>query len=88
MIQTSWAIGVFCYVMLVFVTVILPVPAFGITDDVVSRQGFSGTGLWELEPQRVIVFGFLYFAAVGLAEMFSYTWTFQGGNAAQFFRRP
>lgn len=87
MIQTSWAIGVFCYVMLVFATVILPVPSFGVTSQVIAQQGFTMRGLWIDEPYRMMAFGFLYFAAIGITELFSYKWSFQGGNVAQFFRR-
>ncbi len=87
MIQTSWGIGVFSYVMLVFATVILPVPAFGVTPKVIAQQGFTMRGLWIDEPYRMMAFGFLYFAVIGSTELFSYKWTFQGGNVAQFFRR-
>jgi hypothetical protein len=87
MIQTSWAIGVFCYVMLVFATVMLPVPALGVTSEVIARQGFDMRGLWIDEPYRMMAFGFSYFAVIGLSELYSYKWTFQGGNVAQFFRR-
>ena len=87
MIQTSWGIGVFCYVMLVFATVILPVPAFGVNSEAIAQQGFTARGLWIDEPYRMMAFGFLYFAVIGLAELFSYRWTFQGGNVVQFFRR-
>jgi hypothetical protein len=87
MLQTSWGIGVFCYVMLVFATVILPVPAFGVTSEVIANQGFTMRGLWIDEPNRMMAFGFLYFAVIGLTELNSYRWTFQGGNVAQFFRR-
>jgi len=74
MMQNSWAVSVFFYVVVAGATAFIPVPALGITADVVSRQGFTGDGLWELEPHRVIVFGFLYFAAIGLFELFSYRW--------------
>ena len=87
MVRTSWAIGMFCYVMLVFATVMLPVPSFGVTSEVIARQGFTASGLWIDEPYRMMAFGFLYFAAIGLTELYSYKWTFQGGNIAQFFRR-
>ena len=86
MLQTSWAAGVFLYVMLVFATIILPVPSCGITAEVIAEQGFTMGGLWIEEPYRVMAFGFLYFAAVGLAEMLSYKWSFQHGNVGRFFR--
>ena len=87
MIETSWAIGVFCYVMLVFATIILPVPAFGVSSEVIARQGFTASGLWIDEPYRMMAFGFLYFTVIALTELFSYKWTFQRGNVARFFRR-
>jgi hypothetical protein len=85
MIQTSWAIGVFCYVMLVFATILLPVPSFGVTPDAIARQGFTMGGLWVDEPYRLMAFGFLYFAVIGMTEVFSYKWAFRGGNVAHFF---
>jgi hypothetical protein len=87
MLQTSWAIGVFCYVMLVFATILLPVPVLGVSSEAIAQQGFTARGLWIDEPYRLMAFGFLYFIVIGLAELFSYRWTFQGGNVAQFFRR-
>ena len=87
MIESSWAIGVFCYVMLVFATIMLPVPALGVTAGIIARQELTGSGLWIDEPYRMMAFGFLYFAAIGMTELFSYKWTFQKGNVAQVFRR-
>jgi hypothetical protein len=72
--QISWAMSLFFYLLGAGVTTVFPVPAFGITAEVVSRQEFTGGGLWELEPQTVIAFGFLYFAALGCSELFSYRW--------------
>ena len=72
--QISWAMSVFFYLLGAGVTTIFPIPAFGITAEVVSRQEFTGGGLWELEPQTVIAFGFLYFVALGCSELFSYRW--------------
>ena len=75
MLQFSWASGVFLYVMLVFATTFLPMPSFGITEDVIRRQAFTMQGLWVEDPYRVIAFGFLYFAASGLMELYSFKWT-------------
>jgi hypothetical protein len=74
MIQYSWAMGVFLYVSLVFLTTLLPIPSFGISGEVIRRQGFTMQGLWVEDPYRVVAFGFLYFAANGLTEVFSYRW--------------
>jgi hypothetical protein len=87
MIMSSWGIGVFCYVMLVFATVMLPVPALGVTQEAIDLQGFSMEGLWIEEPFRVLAFGFLYFAAIGLWELFSFKWAVQHGNVGRLFQK-
>jgi hypothetical protein len=50
-------------------------PSFGITEDVIRRQAFTMQGLWVEDPYRVIAFGFLYFVASGLMELYSFKWT-------------
>ncbi len=56
------------YVFGVFATIVLPVPRLGITPEVVAGQGFTSSGAWIEEPQRVIAFGVLYFTILGLFE--------------------
>jgi len=70
-----WGFSALMYIVLAAVTTIFPVPGFGITGEVVQLQEFSGDGLWEVEPQRVIAFGFLYFGAICLYDLFSSRWT-------------
>jgi len=73
--------------MLVFATVMLPVPALGVTQEAIDLQGFSMEGLWIEEPFRVLAFGFLYFAAIGLWELFSFKWAVQHGNVGRLFQK-
>jgi hypothetical protein len=80
-LQASWAFGAFSYVMLVFATIILPVPEFGVTADVIARQGLEMSGLWLEQPYRMMAFGFTYFALIGCSELFSTRW-----NLARFYR--
>jgi len=74
-LRAGWATGVVFYVGAVFLTLFLPLPRFGITPDVVARQGFAGMGgVWIQEPHRVVAAGFLYFAATAVSELFGHDW--------------
>ena len=68
-VMAGWALTVVAYLGCCFLTVLAPVPRFGITPQVVQSQQFSGGGLWIDQPQTAIAFGFLYFLVVGLGEM-------------------
>jgi hypothetical protein len=73
-VMGMWAVGVFCYLVGVFATTLLPVPELGITPQVISGMNLSGGGVWIDEPYRVLAFGFFYFTAVGLFEFFASRW--------------
>lgn len=73
-VMTSWAASVFFYIVFVFVTILGPVPALGITPAVIAAQEFTSGGLWVEEPHRVVAFGVLYFFATGVAELFIHRW--------------
>jgi hypothetical protein len=68
-VMAGWALTVVAYLGCCFLTVLVPIPRFGITAEVVQRQAFSGGGLWIDQPHTAIAFGFLYFLVVGLGEM-------------------
>jgi len=74
LLQKNWAVSALCYLGLCFVTVFLPLPRLGITREVVSLESLPGSGLWVDQPHRVVAFGFLYFAAVGISELFGHAW--------------
>jgi hypothetical protein len=70
----GWAVSAICYILLAMLTVFLPLPRFGITQAEVVLQNLPGSGLWVEQPHRVIAFGFLYFLATGISELYSHTW--------------
>jgi hypothetical protein len=59
--QTMWAAQVVAYLAAVFITLLLPVPRFGISEAVQPQLGLTGSGLWVGQPQTVVVAGVLYF---------------------------
>ncbi len=69
-----WSVNVGCYLVGVFATTLLPVPAFGITSSVISSLNLQGGGLWIAEPYRVLAFGWFYFTAVGYFEFIAPKW--------------
>lgn len=73
-VQQGWAVSALAYLVLAFFTTLVPMPALGITPEVVAGQHLPGSGLWVDQPQRVIAFGFLYFAAVGVSELYGHAW--------------
>ena len=70
----EWAMSTVFYLLFVFMTVLLPVPRFGITPSVVSNQGLPGEGLWIDDPHRAIAFGFLYFTSLGAVSLMTWKW--------------
>jgi hypothetical protein len=73
-LQRGWAACALAYLVFAFATIILPIPRLGITPDVVRTLGLQGEGLWVDQPWRVLAFGFVYFSAVGLSELFDHRW--------------
>jgi hypothetical protein len=73
-IRMGWVASVEFFVGGCFLTMLLPVPALGVTPAVVAAQHFSVTGLWIEEPQRVLAFGVVYFALTGWSDLASHTW--------------
>lgn len=62
--------GVLLYILIVFGTVFLPVPEWGITSAVLAEvYPDRGGGLWEREPERAIAGATLYFLLMGIAEI-------------------
>lgn len=64
--QIIWASSAAAYILGVFVTILVPIPRWGLTPDVVAQIGVAntGSGLWQQHPQTVLAFGALYFAVV------------------------
>lgn len=65
------AMGAPIYILIVFASVFIPVPEWGITPAVIEQvYPDRGGGLWEDEPQRAIAGAAVYFGLMGLAEWF------------------
>ena len=72
--------GVFLYITVVFASVFLPVPEWGITDTVLNDvYPDRGEGIWQQEPERAIAAGALYFLLIGLLEL---NWGMRSGAQA------
>jgi hypothetical protein len=62
--QFYWGNSAAFFIVFVFVALLLPVPAFGFAS---ARVPWSG---WQILPQQVICWGFLYFSAVAALKLF------------------
>ncbi|MCI5105450.1 MAG: hypothetical protein MRY76_01925 [Pseudomonadales bacterium] len=62
--------GVLLYILVVFATVLLPLPQWGIDPQLLAEiWPDRGGGLWEREPQRAIAGAAVYFLLLGIAEI-------------------
>jgi hypothetical protein len=59
--KASWIRHVALYIFLAVLTAIVPLPAFGLSSDVVAGSHPQGSGVWVEKPQSLLAFGFLYF---------------------------
>lgn len=57
-----WAASGATYVIGVFITVMLPLPRFGITPEFIATMHLAGKGEWIERPYTVLAFGMLYFS--------------------------
>lgn len=71
-LRRSWAVTAMAYLCFAGLTTVLPLPRLGVTG--AFRDGLPGSGLWISEPHRALAFGFLYFTAVGISELFGHRW--------------
>ncbi len=67
----TWLSAALSYLLLALLTVALPLPALGLTPEVIDAQAFSGSGEWIDEPQHAMAFGFLYYMVQGLVSLYA-----------------
>ncbi len=60
-LMTDWANSQVLYIAWVFAGVMLPLPALGITPEVIAAAGVPGSGEWVERPQSVLAAGAGYF---------------------------
>ena len=66
--RSAWAVSGIAYLPGAFVSVLIPLPRFGLDATVVAKVDLAGAGLWIDEPHRVMAFGFLYFGVLALTK--------------------
>jgi hypothetical protein len=54
---TCWGLGVVAYLGTIFAAALLPIPALGITADVIAAQHFTSGGMWPEQPYRALFMG-------------------------------
>lgn len=57
----SWLRHLLLYFFLAVLTAIVPLPAFGLSPEIVASFALPGSGSWIEQPQRALAFGALYF---------------------------
>jgi len=70
-LMANWAAMVFLYLVAVFATLILPIPSFGITPEIIASLDLDMEGEWPEHPYKVIGAGGLYFAGLALVAAVS-----------------
>ncbi len=73
-LRKNWAVSVSCYILFAGVTTLLPLPALGLTREVLASEHLPWSGLWADHPHKAVAFGFLYFLSVGLSELGGHAW--------------
>jgi hypothetical protein len=66
-------LAVILYFFITIASVIVPVPRFGLTADVV-RGRVRGRGVWVEEPHRAIAAATVYFSLLGAADLLVLPW--------------
>ena len=64
----AWMLSFVFYLVGIFATALVPLPALGLTRDFVISMHLDGTGLWIDHPETVIAFGAFYFAAQSMTK--------------------
>lgn len=75
LMQASWATGAVAYLFGAFLTVLAPIPKFGVRPEMLGAAGEDSGGLWIDEPHRVVAFAVVYFTLIGLFTLFGHRWT-------------
>jgi hypothetical protein len=75
-LQRSWAVTTLFYLLGAFVTMLPWLPRLGLTRQVAAtiHMPSSVSGAWVSEPHRLVAFGFVYFTAVGVSELYHHAW--------------
>lgn len=72
--RQGWAVSAFSYMIGVFVTLLLPLPALGVEPWMAGPLAEGSSGVWVSHPEKVVAFAALYFALVGFSTARAHTW--------------
>lgn len=64
--KNMWGVNVGCYLISVFIAILVPLPEFGVHSGALSHLNMTGN--FVDEPHRLMAWGFLYFTMVGFSE--------------------
>jgi hypothetical protein len=70
LVMANWGLGVAAYLFAVFFTTLAPIPRLAFSSGVIASLQLPGSGLWISEPWRVMALGAIYYATIGVAEVF------------------
>ncbi|MES9969616.1 MAG: hypothetical protein ABW092_06245 [Candidatus Thiodiazotropha sp.] len=64
-----WIFSTFMWLLLVFATLLLPIPDLGFHTNIAQALGGSASGIWIDEPHRALAFALLYFTSLALFKL-------------------
>jgi hypothetical protein len=68
-LMASWIWSLLSFFLVVLITVLIPLPALGWTEQYRSMLAGNASGLWVEEPQTLMAAGFLYFLSSALFDL-------------------
>ncbi len=71
-VMVNWAWSVFCYLISIMFSIILPLPWLGWNSEIAKHMGPGWEGLWFDQPHTLLAAGFFYFMLTGFFEMYSH----------------
>lgn len=74
LLTKGWIIGALFYIVFVTVAMAAPTPRLGFSGAAMAQIHIPGSGDWVSKPWTAIAFGFMYFTATGISELFSHAW--------------
>ncbi len=63
-----WIVSIATYLLAFFPTALLPLPAVGLTPEVLAVMPVDGFGAWVEAPQKLCAYGFVYFGVMAIAR--------------------
>lgn len=71
-VMVRWGWSVFCYLISIAFSAMMPIPRFGWSDEIVQQLGSGGKGLWLEQPHTLLAAGFFYFLLISIFEMYGH----------------